>query len=307
VRQCAAAIGPDRRFYSTADTVADLEALRAALGVPKLTLDGVSYGTFVAERYALAHPDRVGRLVLDSVLVHSGYNVFDLVPLHATARVLRTLCAEQHCRTDPVADLAAVVRRYHDGAQILDTLTAYSVGAPSFPGWLEALHAARGGHPRALRRKLAAVRLGQRAPATVLSQGLHASTLCADDPVPWGGPNAPLASRGPALARALARLTPAATYPYDRATMVGNGALQTCRQWPPMATASAPRPRELPPVPVLLLAGDHDLSTPLEWARREAAVAPQGKLVVIHGAGHGPSLRAKSNRARVALARFLQG
>ena len=68
VEACAQALGPQRRFYSTADTVADLEALRVALGADKLTLDGVSYGTFVAERYAIAHPDRVARLVLDSVV-----------------------------------------------------------------------------------------------------------------------------------------------------------------------------------------------------------------------------------------------
>jgi pimeloyl-ACP methyl ester carboxylesterase len=65
VRACAAAIGPDRRFYATADTVADIEALRAALGVARLTLDGVSYGSYVAEQFALTHPGEVSRLVLD--------------------------------------------------------------------------------------------------------------------------------------------------------------------------------------------------------------------------------------------------
>jgi pimeloyl-ACP methyl ester carboxylesterase len=42
----------------------------------------------------------------------------------------------------------------------------------------------------------------------------------------------------------------------------------------------------LPDVPVLLIAGDSDLSTPLEWARREAERAPQGHLMVVPGAGH---------------------
>jgi len=32
--------------------------------------------------------------------------------------------------------------------------------------------------------------------------------------------------------------------------------------------------------------GDHDLSTPLEWARQELKLAPQGRLVVVPGAGH---------------------
>ena len=39
-------------------------------------------------------------------------------------------------------------------------------------------------------------------------------------------------------------------------------------------------------VPTLLVNGDHDLSTPLPWARQELAKAPQGKLVVVPGAGH---------------------
>ena len=41
---------------STMDTVADIDMLRRALGARTMVLDGVSYGTYVAERYALAHP-----------------------------------------------------------------------------------------------------------------------------------------------------------------------------------------------------------------------------------------------------------
>ena len=72
VRACGAAIGPKRRFFGTDDVVADLDLLRRALGAERWSLDGVSYGTFVAERYALAHPRRVRRLVLDSVVPHVG-------------------------------------------------------------------------------------------------------------------------------------------------------------------------------------------------------------------------------------------
>jgi pimeloyl-ACP methyl ester carboxylesterase len=43
-------LGEDRRYYVTAETVADIEALRSALGATRLTLDGVSYGTYAAER-----------------------------------------------------------------------------------------------------------------------------------------------------------------------------------------------------------------------------------------------------------------
>src|SRR4051794_24169346 len=48
VERCAATLGDERRFFTTADTVADLDLLREALGADKLALDGVSYGTYVA-------------------------------------------------------------------------------------------------------------------------------------------------------------------------------------------------------------------------------------------------------------------
>jgi hypothetical protein len=42
VRDCARSLGEQRNFHTTADTVADLEDLRIALGIPSWTLDGVS-------------------------------------------------------------------------------------------------------------------------------------------------------------------------------------------------------------------------------------------------------------------------
>ncbi len=52
--------------YATDTLVADVEALRAALGVPQLVLIGHSFGGTLALEYAAAHPDRVARLVLVS-------------------------------------------------------------------------------------------------------------------------------------------------------------------------------------------------------------------------------------------------
>src|SRR5690348_17935477 len=66
------------------------------------------------------------------------------------------------------------------------------------------------------------------ATAGELSQGLHASALCADMPMPWGGPGTPLAGRAAALARSVARLTTAQVWPFDKATAAGNGFIQTC-------------------------------------------------------------------------------
>ena len=58
----------DIRAYATEEYVADLEGLRAHLGLERLNLLGHSHGGVVAAAYAAAHPERVERLVLASSL-----------------------------------------------------------------------------------------------------------------------------------------------------------------------------------------------------------------------------------------------
>jgi pimeloyl-ACP methyl ester carboxylesterase len=59
---CATGLGARRAFYTTRDSVEDVEAVRQALGVDKLTLFGISYGTKLALAYAREHPDHVERI-----------------------------------------------------------------------------------------------------------------------------------------------------------------------------------------------------------------------------------------------------
>ena len=309
VAACANAIGPARSYYSTSETVADIDALRAALGAPQLTLDGVSYGTFVAERYALAYPTRVARLVLDSVVPQAGADPLYRAALSRTGVVLRSVCAAEHCGWDPAADLAAVVARLHDGPAVLDALVSDSVGAPDFLGVLGVLHAARAGRTGALRSFLAAVRRADAVPASFLSQGLHESTLCQELAAPWD-PAASTARRSAALSALVASTPKADLYPFDRATAIGNGLAQGCLAWPATPPPDVPDGASsdpLPPVPVLLLSGERDLSTPLPWARAEAALAPRGRLLEVPGAGHSVQLRARDPQVRQTVARFLAG
>ncbi|HEX4883000.1 MAG TPA: alpha/beta fold hydrolase, partial [Casimicrobiaceae bacterium] len=62
-----AAEGVDASQYTTANWVADVEAVRAALGYPQWNVWGGSYGTRVALEYARRHPARVRTMVLDGV------------------------------------------------------------------------------------------------------------------------------------------------------------------------------------------------------------------------------------------------
>lgn len=307
VETCARSIGPARRYYSTAETVADIEQLRVALGARRLTLDGVSYGTFVAERYALEYPEHVGRMVLDSVVPQTGPDPLYRAALAGSARVLRSVCAAQRCSWDPASDLAAVVRRVHDGPALLNALVLDSVVAPDYPGVLDDLHAARAGRVGPIESFLAAARRGEAAPARLLSQGLHESTLCLDLARPWD-PAAPRAKRKAKLTGAAGSTPETDLYPFDPATAAGNGVAQGCLAWPPTSPPAVPggaSARQLPPVPILLLSGERDLSTPLEWARAEAAMAPRGRLLEVPGAGHSVQLRARDPSVRRALGRFL--
>jgi pimeloyl-ACP methyl ester carboxylesterase len=309
VAACARKLGPERRYFSTPETVADIEALRAALGVQRLTLDGVSYGTYVAERYALAYPRHVSRLVLDSVVPQAGVDPLYLASIQATAGVLRSACAAQHCGSDPAADLAALIRGGENGPRLQDAIVADSIADPSFPGVAGALSAARHGEPARLSAFLAAVDRGEAAPAPALSQALHESTLCLDLTAPWN-PASASAARAAAVSRAAARLPASALFPFDRATASGNGIAADCLEWPPTQppdVAAVDPSRPLPAVPVLLFAGGRDLSTPLGWARQEAALAPSGRLVVVPDAGHSIQLRRANVGARATLARFLAG
>src|SRR3954447_7268670 len=106
--QCASELGPNRQYYTTADTVADMEDLRRQLGVEKLTIQGTSYGTFVAQQYARAYPQHVDRLVLDSVVGPRGVDAFLVDSWRSLPRILTENCGHDACRAitaDPVGDV----------------------------------------------------------------------------------------------------------------------------------------------------------------------------------------------------------
>ncbi|MCB8901005.1 MULTISPECIES: alpha/beta fold hydrolase [unclassified Streptomyces] len=306
VTACAKNLGVNRNFYTTADTVADLEDLRRALGVGSWTLDGVSYGTFTAGRYALTHPHRVRALVLDSVVPLDGAGVLYENALGHSARVLRTACREQGCGFDPARDLATVVRRDGNGVGVFNLLVIASIIDPKLDnprfGILGALHASAAGDRARLDGLVAGFSAPSDEPPSEFSSGLHAATLCADSRWPWGDASAPAEGREQALKRAVQRIRPAAVWPFERKTAGAQGIPQTCLPWPSSRPDQAV-PRRTLTMPVLILAGDRDLSTPVQWARDLASVTPRAELVVLAGAGH--STQSRSDGGARAAEEFL--
>src|SRR3954454_22537815 len=95
-----------------------MDALRAALGINKWSVYGVSYGTRVATLYAQRHPDRVDRMILDSVVEPGGPDPLYGPTFAAIPRVLGEVCAHGLCRTvtkDVNADTAKLVARLAKG------------------------------------------------------------------------------------------------------------------------------------------------------------------------------------------------
>jgi pimeloyl-ACP methyl ester carboxylesterase len=123
VRACAAQLGSAAGRYGTVDIVEDIEAAREAAGYDRLWLVGTSYGTYTAQRYAVAHPDRVAGLVLDSVVDPASQDLLSLTRAQAIPRVLAQTCLGGACRraTDDIrrdfkATLARLPLRGHVGS-----------------------------------------------------------------------------------------------------------------------------------------------------------------------------------------------
>ena len=118
VAACAT-LGDRRRYWNTPETAKDLENLRVALGVDKLTLFGVSYGAKVAAEYARRYPARRRRSCSTR-------------PRRSTGSTARTSCARWARRaccarsaspglcaarcSDPDDALTAAVERLRRGA-----------------------------------------------------------------------------------------------------------------------------------------------------------------------------------------------
>jgi pimeloyl-ACP methyl ester carboxylesterase len=68
VKACLGELDRDPRMFSTSPAVADLDVLRAALGVERWNVYGVSYGTRVAQHYARRYPERTRAMILDGVV-----------------------------------------------------------------------------------------------------------------------------------------------------------------------------------------------------------------------------------------------
>jgi pimeloyl-ACP methyl ester carboxylesterase len=323
ISTCAGQIGPSRAFFTTADSVADIEAVRQAGGYEKLVLYGTSYGTKVAERYAQTYPGHVEALVLDSVVPPNGPDPLNRSTFAAVPRILRQLCANgacAHITSQPVSDLARVVRRMGGGRlhgrvidregrghtipinsdDLLDLLVVGDFSPLLRAEFITATRAAADGDTAPLARLLTLADSGGEESNEGSDSPLYFATTCEEEIFPWSRALDPRARLQQAKA-AIKALNPSALTPFTAANMLDFGDFEGCAAWPFSTPAPIAYEAPLPNVPTLIVSGADDLRTPTANAQAVAAQIPDSHLLVVPDAGHSVLTDEPTACARDAL------
>ncbi len=326
---CATQIGSRRAFFTTRESVADIEAVRREAGYEKLVLYGVSYGTKVALAYASAYPDRVEALILDSVVTPDGPDPFRRSTQAAASRALTEVCAGGACRgITPGAGrdlrvLAGRLRRRSLRGRVVDdrgvrrAATLSETGLfgilvagdlnptlrAELPGALRAV--LRGDRVPILRLSVRSSGLINGAQSSVSQFGLFITTSCEEMPFAWTR-GASVAQRLREIVRAAQAIPSSRRGPFGPEVAFAGGVIPMCIGWP-VASAAPPAPAPPPALPTLILEGRADMRTPLEDAQRLAAEIPGAQLVDVAHVGHSVLGSDLSPCAREAVARFFAG
>jgi pimeloyl-ACP methyl ester carboxylesterase len=317
---CAAELGPARHLYSTRDLVEDLESVRQAIGIDRIALAGFSYGTKVAQGYALRFGDHVELLILDSVVPVDGVDALARSSYRAIGRVLREICARGECRgvtRDPVADLAKLAARVarkpitvsyvrangRIATAEVDVQTLFRVYESDVAifdrgtrrRWPGAVRAALRGDVFPLGRLYAVTEIfvDSDRPArsthgpTRFNPVAWRATRCEDLAAPWRGAGS-LEERVQRLLDAIAAL-PARTFrPFPADLVRRNPDIVNCIHWPILDVQPLVERAATFTGPALVLAGREDVRTPLEDAQAAAHLFPGSSLVAVPDAGHVP-------------------
>lgn len=293
--------------YTTTVAARDIEAVRQAIGAPRLNLYGGSYGTRMAQEYARQYPLAVRSLILDGVVPPAlALGSEHAINLEDTLKTILADCAKQpacakafgdpyvtlyslrdRVRASPVTVSARDPRthrpremRLNEGSVVaIARLFAY---APETAALLPLLlDEAAKGRPESLVAQATQI---YDSITGMISHGMQLSVACAED--------AP---------RLVAR--------DEDADLILGGALigvtrNQCSVWPKGPVSEGFNDPLTLDVPVLLLSGERDPVTPPRYAEQVLASLPKARHLVGKGQGH--ILLTRGCTPRLA-ATFLEG
>ncbi len=279
----------DLRFYGTGDHIRDLDAVRTALGVDKLNLVGISYGTRVAQQFAARYPAHTRTVTLDSIAPNT------LVLGQEHARNLDAAIKQQFARCvadtgckrnlgDPAATLGTVRERLQAGglgpvryrdpqtgewreetpsfAHLSALLRLYSYQPVSASMLPLILRDAGQGHYETLLAQ--AHSIGSQMNDAIM-MGMHLSVSCTEDFEIRADAN-------------------------DANTVMGNDLIDflvtQCAVWPKGTRDPNFRKPLSGDVSVLAISGEFDPVTPPRYGDEVVKTLPKGRHLILPGQGH---------------------
>jgi pimeloyl-ACP methyl ester carboxylesterase len=296
----------DLRFYTTTDALRDLDSVRQAMGAKSIDLVGISYGTRVAQQYAMRYPRSTRAIVLDSIAPNTlivgnefARNLEQALDLQFGQCATTPACARDlgNPRTrlnalmtrlkaepplvryrDPSSDAMHEERLTPERVAGLMRMYAYAPLASSLlPLQLKEASEGRYDGLMALSTMLDDQMTGQ------MMLGMQLSVLCSEDAFGFKS-NAD-----------------------DAATLLGNEFADElgaqCQVWPKGAMPSDFHAPLRSPLPALLMSGEFDPVTPPRYGEAVVRGLPNGRHLIARGQGH--NVIASGCMPKL-LARFLE-
>lgn len=283
----------DMNWYNTNAAVDDLDDIRAALGYDRIVVDGGSYGTMFSLVYLRRHPEHVESAVLDGV-APPGFQPIPGEPLgaqNALDDLFKKCAGNASCRshfprfkqhfyallqrfnsgplTVPVRNLATHQRNMAGLSKqvFVDSLRhiLYNPFAASFVPFVVERAYVRDYRP--LSRMMQTVVVGF---ATDLNDGAYLNYSCSD--------------MMPFISEPDLRYAAAHSYTGDLRIQAQR---QACKTWNVPAMPASFNEPVRSDAPVLMLLGSDDPATPSRYGLAALKYLPNGRAVIVKGAGHG--------------------
>jgi pimeloyl-ACP methyl ester carboxylesterase len=312
---CAERLGPRFSSYRTSAAADDINDVRRALGLGRITLYGDSYGTFLGQSYAFRHPDTLEALVLDSAYPARGESPWYPTLISTGVRSIAIACRRSpSCSGDARGRLGKLVRwlrkRNWGVGPLIDAIFDAGYDPPSaFLRIDRAGTALRRGDPGPYTRLAAEPKAGAHH-LHHYSIGQEEVVSCNDYPLLWDK-DASESQRRRQLEQAVRRYDSDKIAPFTPREVALSG--QTLYQY----CLTAPRPSKLyePPIsptdqpteaPVLVVSGELDSVTSPYEGHLVAEMFPDARQFVDRGAGHVADLYDGTIPAAVRTRQFLR-
>jgi pimeloyl-ACP methyl ester carboxylesterase len=311
---CARQLG--RRFisYRTSAAADDLDSVRRALGLHRITLYGDSYGTYLSQSYAFRHGETLRALVLDSAYPARGESPWYGSLIRTGNRALELACRRSpRCAGNAGRRLRKLVEFLRDTrrgvGQLLELFGGATYGTPdSYLAIDRAGAQLRRGNAKPWKRLTAPLKPGYRDPREYVRAG-ELVVGCNDYPMIWDR-TASEPQRRRQLEQAIRR-HPQNFGPFTprEIALSSNFGYLECLTWPPPTDVyEPPIPRGAQPTraPVLVVSGEMDnLTTPQEgrWVAQEF---PNSRQFIARNAGHVDSLYHRDGSAARRIREFIR-